>query len=86
MTLAEFEQSFAHAATTPEGAIKCLLVAAYEWFGNKNTEGEKTFFLLGLFFLMTKRKGAKMYGWCLPKDQLNPDGSAAKGEIDVFLV
>jgi hypothetical protein len=40
MTFAEFEVAFNRVATTPEGVIKCLCVAAYEWIGESNKEGK----------------------------------------------
>ncbi len=43
MTLAEFEAAFNIEAHTAEGAVKCLVVAAYEWFGNKNPDGPKMY-------------------------------------------
>jgi len=31
MTLAEFNAAFNQEARTPEGCVKCLVIAAYEW-------------------------------------------------------
>ncbi len=61
MTFAEFEAAHSSEAQTAEGAVKCLLVAAYEWFGNHNPDGPR------------------MYGLCLPKDQLDNNGQPRHG-------
>ena len=60
MTFGEFEELFGTEARTAEGVIKCLLVAAYEWFGNGNPDG------------------ARMFGLCVPKDQLEANGAPRK--------
>jgi hypothetical protein len=43
LTLAEFEQLFAAEARTPEGCVKCLLVAAIEYFERQNPEALKMY-------------------------------------------
>jgi hypothetical protein len=45
MTFAEFEKLWQVEARTPTGCIRCLCVAAYEWWGNKNPEGSKMYAL-----------------------------------------
>ena len=45
LSLSEFTALHAQEARTVEGAVKCLVVAAYEWFGNKNPDGSKMYAL-----------------------------------------
>jgi hypothetical protein len=43
MAFSDLEKLWQIEARSPEGAVKCFLVAAYEWFGNKNPDGRKMY-------------------------------------------